>query len=352
MFGGGQQIVVDLVREGARQGMELSVVLLGKTGSRFDQLNMVSVKYDGRYNRIDTLLPTARRLRSVLARDRPDTLHTHGWDADVIGYLAGLGLDIRQIAHLHVTPAWITSRKFKHVVRRALTRRILSSSKVRIIAVSDAVRVHWSKYLGLNSSTISVIHNGVDVNNYRPVASLVGNNDVPVVGVAARLVPMKGIEYLIGALKYLKQGKVPFLLQVAGVGELRESLEAVAKEAGIDGEIRFFGQIDNMCEFYQSIDVFALPSVSPEGLPLTILEAMASGIPVIGTTVAGTPETIRHGVDGYLVAPRNVADLADKLRLLLEDAQLRRSLGRNARQRAVESFSLDRFAKEVFALYQ
>lgn len=352
MFGGGQRIVVDLVRQGAKHNMDLHVILLGKIVSQFDQLNMVSVEYDGRYNRLGTLLPTAQRLRNVLKRDQPDALHTHGWDADLIGYAARLGSDIRQIVHLHVTPAWVSSRKIKHVVRRAVTRRVLSSSKVRVIAVSNAVRVHWSKFLGLSPSTISVVHNGVDVNNYKPVRSLAGVNDVPAVGVAARLVPMKGIEYLIRALKDLKEENVPFQLKVAGVGKSRESLAVVAKEAGIDGETNFVGQVDNMCEFYQSVDVFALPSVLPEGLPLTILEAMASGIPVVGTTVAGAPEAVRDGVDGYLVPPRDVSGLADALRLLLEDPKLRRSLGRNARQRAVESFSLDRFAREIFALYQ
>lgn len=352
MFGGGQRIVMELVEEAAREGVKLSVVLLGKNEKEFDWPDAESIEYDGRYNRVRTLVGTAWQLHRVIKQEQPRIIHTHGWDADVIGYLACLGLKVKQLVHLHVTPDWLISTKPKQAVRRILTRRVLSSTKVQAIAVSNAVQEHWTRYFKVTGQGMIVIHNGVNLSRYQPRVSSEVNNDLPVIGVAARLAPMKGIEYLIQALKILKGMDVPFRLEVAGVGELRESLEESAVRSGIGSEVHFLGKVDDMRVFYDRIDVLALPSISTEGLPLTALEAMASGVPVVGTRLAGIPEAVRDGVDGYLVSPKNVPDLADRLRTLLSDPILRRRFGDSARRRAVESFSQERFAREVFALYR
>src|SRR5690606_17327117 len=92
---------------------------------------------------------------------------------------------------------------------------------------------------------------------------------------------------------------------------------------GIRERTEFLGHFDRMSAFYHAIDLYVLPSVSTEGLPLGVLEAMASGVPVLATTVGGTPEAVRDGVDGVLVPPRDVNALADGLRRLLGDVMKR-----------------------------
>jgi hypothetical protein len=97
-------------------------------------------------------------------------LHTHGWDADIIGWLAITGTDIKQICHLHLTPHWLSSPHPKHVFRRWLTRRAFARPATRIVAVAGAVQEHWHGLLQSGSARSIVIHNGADIDRYRPSA--------------------------------------------------------------------------------------------------------------------------------------------------------------------------------------
>lgn len=354
MFGGGQRVVLDLLNQAHhKKGSNARLILLGCCVSALESKADEVIPYDGHYNRIRTLLGTARRLRQVLQNEQPDILHTHGWDADIIGWLAIQKTKIWQIAHLHITADWLLSKNITHQIKRGLTNWAFRRSRTQLVAVSDAVRRHWTEWLPSNGTEIHVIRNGIDVNRYHPLeAPFRRSEGPPVIGIAARLAPMKGIEYLLDALGMLARESVSFQLKVAGEGGYRSVLEDRVRQQGIADRITFLGHVENMPEFYRGLDVYALPSISTEGLPLGVLEAMASALPVLATTVAGTPEAVRDGLDGLLVPPRNTAVLADKLRLLLGDADLRQRLGTSARQRAVEAFSLQRFSDEVFDLYR
>lgn len=351
MFGGGQRVVMDLAKEGATVGGRPEIVLLGCGTEYFNEFDPRVVSYDGRYNRSWTLLKTAWRLGEVLRGSDCVLLHTHGWDADIITWLARLMLDTQQLIHLHVTPEWFDGKGPRKRFRRWLTRRTLLSRNTHVVAVSDAVKKHWSEALQLPSDSIGVVRNGIDIQRYQP-SGRESVGDVPVIGVAARLAPMKGIEYLVDALGCLAAEGMEFRLRIAGTGRLREALEGRCRQAGISGWTEFLGHVDDMPAFYRTLDLYALPSVSTEGLPLGVLEAMACGLPVVATTVAGTPEAVRDGIEGLLVPPRDSTALAGALRRLLADPQVREAMGCAGRVRAVESFSLERFSSEIFALYR
>lgn len=351
MFGGGQRLVSDLAGVGARMGNGPRVVLLGSETPQFDSVSPTVVGYDGRYDRLRSLAGTAWRLRQALRRSGVRVIHTHGWDADVIGCLATIGLAMRQLVHLHVTPDWVASEAFRHRARRWLTGLVLRGSGTRVVAVSDAVRRHWASSINLGPDVIRVVRNGIDVGRYLPEQPS-RETFPPVIGVAARLAPMKGIEYLLDALGALAEEGVVFRLRVAGTGGLRESLEKRCVRLGISEQTEFLGHVDDMPAFYRTIDIYALPSVSTEGLPLGVLEAMASGIPVVATTVAGTPEAVRDSIDGLLVPSRDVNALTEALRCLLADPEARGAMGRAGRARAVKAFTLERFSGEIFELYR
>lgn len=351
MFGGGQQIAQDLLMQGRGLGVEIVGLRLGATDSELGWRDTLAVDYDGRYNALGTLVRTSWRVRRVIRRERPRVIHTHGWDADVIGYIARRGLNVRQLVHLHVMPAWLLSEKLRHIVRRSLTRRVFGSKATRIVAVSDAVRRHWTSSLGLHSQEIGVVHSGVDTAAYKPAPRGVGTRRVPVIGIATRLVKGKGLYDLVGALAILKQRGIAFSARIAGDGELLTRLKTECNKQGITGNVTFLRQVEDMPRFYHTLDVFALPSMT-EGLPLTVLEAMASGVPVVCTKVGGIPEALRDGIDGFLVMPGSKEELVKKLCVLLQDSRLRTVMGKNARARAVEQFSLSRFANDIFAYYQ
>jgi glycosyltransferase involved in cell wall biosynthesis len=146
-----------------------------------------------------------------------------------------------------------------------------------------------------------------------------------------------------------REGAPPFELRLAGEGHLRARLEEQAARLGIADRVRFLGLVADMPAFYQGLDVFVLPSVSTEGLPLTVLEAMASGLPVVATTVGGTPEAITDGESGLLAPPGDAGALAVALRRVLDDEALRGRLGAAAREAVLARFTLGRFCQDVLA---
>lgn len=343
---------MDLADEAKRIGVPVFVILLGRKTDHFDRFSPLIVAYDGRYNRMGTLLGTAWRLRRVLQASKPAILHTHGWDADIIGWLASQGTSIRQIAHQHVMLNWLESPRFKHRVRRGLTRAAFARPQTRLVAVSEAVRQYWATRLPCDANLIQVIRNGVDVERYRPEDKPRNRNvAMPVIGVAARLGPMKGIEYLLEAVAMLAREGRAFQLKIAGTGSHREALERRAQDAGIVQRTTFLGHVEDMADFYRSLDIFTLPSLT-EGMPLTVLEAMATGIPAVASAVGGIPEAVRDGLDGLLVAPADTDALTSALRRLLVNQELTRRMGESARLWAVEAFSLERFCHEVLELYR
>jgi glycosyltransferase involved in cell wall biosynthesis len=350
MYGGGQRVVIDLADALQRSKLNFRLVLLGRRIQEFDRFKPAVVEFDGKYNRWSTLIGTALRLHRELRRQGPVILHTHGWDSDVIGWLASAGLPIRRIIHLHVTPDWITSTRLKHRLRRTLTQLALASAE-KVIAVSDAVRMHWSAHFRICEQSFLTIHNGVDVLHFMPSAAKDQVNWVPVIGVAARLAPMKGIEYLLDALEIMSKRGIALRCRIAGKGELLASLKKRCLVRGIAHQVEWMGHVADMRSFYESIDCYVLPSVSTEGLPLGILEAMASGLPTVATSVAGAPEALRDGIDGILVPPRDPEALANALARLIADSDSRARMGRAARERAERFFPTRLFAEQVLEQY-
>jgi glycosyltransferase involved in cell wall biosynthesis len=353
MFGGGQRVALDLLEQSVRRPeLDLRLILLGCREQSLKRYATAIIDYNGAYNSPLTLFGTAQRLRRSMREYRPQILHTHGWDADIIGWLATCGTGTQQICHLHITPDWLRSSELKHRVRRSLTRFALSRRGTRVIAVAEAVREHWRHVLPRGSDQTIVIHNGVDTDSFRPRKALLEAPNLPVIGTAARLMPSKGIENLLQALKLLSDEGLRPVLRIAGAGPLRADLEQLAGTLGLRDNVKFLGRVANMPEFYRSIDLFALPSVAGEGLPLAIIEAMATGLPVVATRVGGAAELICNGAEGFVVGRNDPAGLAQSLRLLLVDLGLRQRLGQSARRRAVNEFSMIRFADGVFDVYR
>ena len=354
MYGGGQKIVLDLLRElRSKNGLDIRLVLLGCREPELERAASHIVPYDGRYNRLSTLLLSARRLRTHLSADRPDVLHTHGWDADVIGWLALLGTRIRHLVHLHVTPEWLDSRRRKHQFRRFLTRRVLARPRTQTIAVSSAVRAHWAEHLPWDPASVAVVHNAVNPARFPSTIPGAGQRYArPTLGTAARLEPMKGIEYLLDAMVKLTAEHPGLRLRVAGEGSLKESLQNRIIELGLARNVEFLGHVQDMRSFYHSIDVLVLPSIHTEGLPLAILEAMAAELTIVATTVGGTPEVVRDGVDGLLVPPEDSQALGNAIARLLADPSLRQRMGGSANERVRSQFSMARCANAVFELYR
>ena len=171
------------------------------------------------------------------------------------------------------------------------------------------------------------------------------------VGSLGRLHPQKGFSDLLTAFAQVRQRIPSVRLFVAGDGELRDDLEAQARSLGMAAVVTFAGVRADVSEVLAALDVFVLPSLW-EGMPNAVLEAMASGLPVVATAVGGTPEVVVDGVTGLLVPPQDPGALAQAIGHLLRDPDLRRRMGRAGRRRVEEHFDVRETVRQVESLYE
>jgi len=345
-------VVLDLLDASRRsENYAPELFLLGGPPLAMPPVQAEIIEYSGHYNEPLTLLRTAGLFRKFLLYRQPSLIHSHGWDAAMIAAMARLNIAIPHLIHMHTTDAWLESKQVKHYLRRSMTRWMLNQPLTSVVAVSEAVRRHWVCTVGLPSESVFVVRNGVDTQRFHPAGTHGRSNATPTIGVAVRLQANKGLEDLLEALSLLATDHVYPKLLVAGEGNLRGALESRVAQLRLRTQVTFLGFCSDIAAFYRRIDIGVLPSRS-EGLPLTVLEAMASGVPVVATDVGGTREVLRHGMEGFLVPAREPAALADALRRLVHDLAGRQRMGRNARRRVEESFSSARVHTQVSALYR
>lgn len=221
----------------------------------------------------------------------------------------------------------------------------------RYIAVSQAIAERLTETLGWPQSKIEVIRNGVVLDRLqRPPNStmrerLAGDAERPVVLTVARLDPQKGLDVLVAAAAEMPDAR----FVVAGEGRQRGRLEADAQRLGLRDRIVFLGHRTDVPDLLAASDLFVLPSLY-EGSSLAVLEAMASGKPIISTAVGGTDELLLHGESGLLVPARDAGALASAIQTALSDPSLRNRLGAAARERAANHFSAAAASKSVTAL--
>ncbi len=354
-YGGGQRVVLDLLKSLPDTGqVDAQLCCLGEhVGSPLAKHCDFTIPYNGRYNSPRVLWSTANRLRKVIASRPVDIIHTHGVDADLIGALALQGCRERHVCHLHITPPDGRRESWKAAIRRRVFQYLTSRKRTWFIAVSDFVREQMASYYEIPVDRMITVRNGVDLAEFHAAGDFTNDRDRNrvVFGTAARLTPMKGLEYLIQAAHQLHHMGVPIEVRIAGAGSHLKSLEQLAASLDLSDCIHFLGHVDDMPSFYRDLDVFVLPSLS-EGLPLVVLEAMATGRPVAATRVAGTPEVVRDGVDGLLVPPADAEALADALAKLAGDPAMRREMGAAGRTRVQADFGTDRVAREIVQVYE
>lgn len=200
--------------------------------------------------------------------------------------------------------------------------------------------------IGAPANKVTVIYNAVDETMFTPKLKALCRQelglprDAKIILFVGNLIPRKGVEYLIRALPIILT-KIPnALLVVVGDGSQRGELEQLVDELDLRSNVIFTGRIptERLCLYYGAADVFVLPSLH-EGHPMVLLEAMASGLPVIATKVSGSIETVVHGVNGYLVEPRDIYQLAEAVIKVLTDEKRIYEFGKASLRIYEERFS-------------
>jgi glycosyltransferase involved in cell wall biosynthesis len=243
--------------------------------------------------------------------------------------------------------------------QRKLLRRQIEQSRA-VVTVSQYTRQYLKEEICPSSSgKVLCIYNGLDLADFDCQWPRTVNPGPPVILSVARLIPKKGLEDLIEAAGILSQLGRAFRVEIIGSGPLRNELENRVKQLGLGDCVEFKGSQpqESVSSAYQRASIFALPCVVGEdgdrdGIPTVVLEAMASGVPVVSTPVSGIPELIDSSRDGILVPPNSPLELAEALDRLLSDSQLRDRLARAARAKIESGFLVEHSASQLLNLFQ
>ena len=176
-------------------------------------------------------------------------------------------------------------------------------------------------------------------------------DDAFVVGWVGRMTGVKDTDAVLEIVRATRERGVPAVLCMVGDGPDRERLEQVAHELGIARSTYFVGYQPDVAGYYKLFDAFLLPSVN-EGTPVSAIEALASGTPVVATRVGGVPDVVTEGIDGFLVEPGDTEAAAERLATLALDPELRARLGDAGRTNARERYSVGRLVDDVDRLYR
>lgn len=287
----------------------------------------------------------------LIRRERVALIHAHEFSAIVCGWMLAKMAGVPLVATVH------GKNYFWEKWRRRVAYRIVSRYG-SLVAVSADLKRFICEKVGVAEERVRVIYNGVAA--AQPVAyeetqtckaelAIVGR--YPVLGVVGSLYPVKGHRFLISAMPEIIRRWPGAVLLVIGRGELEASLKAQAEQLGIGENIHFLGMRQDVPRLLSVLDAFVLPSLS-EGLSLALLEAMASGKPVVATAVGGNPELVERGQTGFLAQPQDPGDLVSKLVELLKDAALMQEFSWQGAERVCRFFSIGQMTDQYSALYK
>ncbi len=294
-------------------------------------------------------LAVLRAIRDEVDRVGADVVHAHGYKADIYAYLALRGA--QRPALVSTCHTWYDNDLAVRVYGAA-DRWVLRSFD-QVVAVSAEVRDRLLG-AGVRGDKVHLIRNGISIASLENTvltrehrASSGGGLRVGLVG---RLAPEKGVDLFLRAAARLVDLFPEVTFVVAGDGPDRAALDGLLVELGLVGKAELAGPQTDMPEFYASLDLLVSAS-RQEGLPMALLEGMASGLAVVATRVGAVPEVVLNGQTGFLVEPGDPDRLAAGMERLLADSELRESFGLAGRRRIVEQFSAQRMAADYLSVY-
>jgi glycosyltransferase involved in cell wall biosynthesis len=303
------------------------------------------------------------RLAALIRRLRPTILHTHTAKAGAVGRLAAvLAGPARPPIVVHTFHGHVLRGYFNPAttIGFRFLERWLARVTTALVAVSPEVRDDLVRLGVAPAEKFAVIRLGIglderlqaDAPTRAEVRRLLGvPADAFVVGWVGRMTAIKRTDDVVrGFRRLLNQHEEAFLCLV-GDGPDRIELERTAHELGVIRNCRFVGYQKDVGRFYQAMDALVLPSAN-EGTPVSVIEALAAGVPVVATRVGGVPDVVRDGVDGFLVDAGAADDLGDRLADLAAQPDLRKQLGAAGRSRVFDRYAVERLVDDVDRLYQ
>lgn len=292
-----------------------------------------------------------RRMRRLLRDHAIDVVHSNNYSAWLYSVLASIGLPRTRVVH--------TEHSSIRGWRRRWLERQLARGTDAIVAVSRDVERGMVDDIGVARTAVRMIVNGVDTARFRrddrlrqSARSEYGlRREHLAFGVVARLAPVKALEVLLDAFAMVWRRHPEARLLIAGDGPCRDALRAQGAALALSDAVRFLGEVQDPQRVMNSLDVYVLSSDS-EGMNLTLLEAMASSLPVVATAVGGNPEVVDGNVTGLLVPRRSPEQLAQAMARMIEEPGMRARMGECGADRVRRTFSQDATFAAYLRLYE
>jgi glycosyltransferase involved in cell wall biosynthesis len=368
---GGPALHVAYLTAGLRERGYDTTLVAGSLARGEDSMDFVADQLGVRVEHVAELrrdISVIHDLRAVLSlarlirRERPAILHTHTAKAGAVGRLAALlAGGARPPIVVHTFHGHVLRGYFGPVRTFGFRQleRWLARMTTALVAVSPEVRDDLVQLGVAPRDRFSVVRLGIqleervaDGNGREETRRVLGiAPDSFTVGWIGRMTAVKRTSDVLLAFKRLRERGVDARLCMVGDGPDREPLERRAHELGIMRNTLFLGYQEDVAPFYAAFDAMILPSGN-EGTPVSAIEALAAGRPVVATRVGGVPDVVRDGEDGFLVDTGDVDTLADRLAQLAEDPELRQAMGESGRSRVLTRYSVERLIDDVDRLYR
>lgn len=346
LIGGSETLAFTLCKQWKTEGIAARICCLyEKSGALIPLFDEAGIPYDlmdvGRK-------PMWRRwilLSRYLWRVRPRAIHVHH-----------LGSLINVLIPALITGCWnivYTEHSSLMIARTLWMKRaipILSRCVSKVTCVSNKLVDFFGRELGVPPQKLVTVYNGVDTGQFYPRLPMsYAIKNVPRVAAVGRLVDEKDYPMFLRCLALLKQRGLRFEAMIVGDGPLAPSLKAQAQALQIDDSVQFLGRREDVADILRDVDIYVLTSKS-EGMPIAVMEAMATALPIVATALDAMPEILTHDVNGLMVEPGNEHEFADALERLMQDQALRERLGRAALGDVRALFSIQN-ATQLYAEY-
>lgn len=372
MNGGGPAVHLAHLAAGLDPGRFSQITIAGRTGSgevdltseaRSRGMEIVTIPSLGRELSLAADTFTIARLVRIFRQWKPDIVETHTAKAGTVGRLAAMiaRVPVRiHVFHGHVFHGYFSPAKTRFFLE---VERALGRTTTRIIALGERQRADLLGYGIGTPSRVTSIPLGFDLTPFKDNRDRRGTlraelgiahlspSETPVIGIVGRLVPIKAHEVFLDAARAILSEIPGARFVIAGEGERRTELEQLAKHPPLAGRVHFLGWRHDTASIYADLDLVLLTSDN-EGMPVTIIESLASAVPVVATAVGGVPDLVRDGINGILTPPRDSQAIARASITLLQDSGRRARMGASGRETVIPEHEVETLVGRMTRLYK
>lgn len=316
----------------------------------FERANKAGIEtFDVRMNKSD-LLKGAFELAKIIREQKVSIINTHSSKDSWMGSIAGRFSGVKIIRTRHIS---------SELNKSPMTRLVYGPLCDAIITTGDFIKNQLIAGLRLPGDKIVSIPTGIDTEKFSSangdrIRSELGFQPYPddiIIGSAAALRSWKGHEYLVKAMPILLRDYPDIKMVFAGEGPMRAAIEGWIDEAGVGKSVFLLGHREDVADVIKSFDISLLASYASEGIPQFVLQSMAAGKAVIGTTAGGIPEVVRDGVNGLVVPPRDPEAIAGAVKKIISTSGLKEKMGEAGRVMALEKHSTKNMLDDLELLY-